>query len=499
MNKVLLTILDGWGHGDKSKSDAIFNSKTPFVDSLYKKYPNSTLLTDGKNVGLPKEQMGNSEVGHLNIGAGRIILQNLLKINQNIKNKNFEKKITPILKQAAKKNKKIHKTGLLSDGGIHSHIYHQITICNIIKKEKIKNVYLHVFTDGRDSNPENSLKYIKKINSTIKHSNLKLGTIIGRYYAMDRDKKWDRIKTAYELLTMAKGVKTKNIKSIIKKNYEQNITDEFIKPICIDENSKIQNNDFVFFFNFRTDRCRQIITALSQKSFNKYGMKKLKLSIHTMTQYDKNFKNVKCLYKNENIKMTLGEIIEKNNLKQLRISETEKYPHVTYFFSGGKEEKFKNEDRILIKSPKVATYDLKPEMSAKNVTKKTIESLKKQKYNFICLNFANPDMVGHTGNYNAVIKALETVDVCLKEVVNCAIKNNYTIIVLADHGNADYMINKNKSPNTAHTKNPVPVFLINSHYKNIKSGILADIAPTVLKIMNVKIPKIINGKSLLEL
>ena len=496
MNKVLLTILDGWGHGDASRSNAIFNAKTPFIDSLYKKHPNSSILTHGQNVGLPNNQMGNSEVGHINIGAGRIVLQNLLKINEEIKNKNFEKKITKILTKS--NNKKIHILGLISDGGIHSHINHLIEICKVVKKEKIKNVYLHLFTDGRDSNPENSLKYIEQINNVIKNSYIKIGSLIGRYYAMDRDKKWDRIKICYDLLTKGKGEKTENIEETIKNSYKKNITDEFIKPICLDEKSIIQNKDFVFFFNFRTDRCRQLITALCQKNKESHKMRKFDLSIYTMTEYDKSFKKINHIYKTKNIENSLGEIIEKNELKQLRISETEKYPHVTYFFSGGKEENFKNEDRCLIKSPMVSTYDLKPEMSAKDVTEKTIYNLKKQKYDFVCLNFANPDMVGHTGNYDAVIKALQTVDSSLEKVINAATKNNYISIIIADHGNAEYMINKNKTPNTSHTKNPVPVFVINSKYHNLKKGILADIAPTILELMELKKPKQMTGKSLIK-
>lgn len=504
MKKVILMILDGWGIGDGSKSDAIANANTPFVDSLYIKYPHTTLTTSGRVVGLPDGQMGNSEVGHINIGAGRIVYQDLELINKAIREKIIDK--NPELVKAfeyAKKNKKaIHFIGLVSEGGVHSSQAHLHYLCDLAKENNIETVFIHAFTDGRDTDPKSGLGYLTRLENHLKNSTAQLVSVIGRYYAMDRDKRWERIKLAYDLLVNGIGEKTKNILPSIEKSYAENITDEFIKPIVkVDDQGKpigeIKENDVVICFNFRTDRCREITQVLTQKDMPEYSMNTLPLYYVTMTNYDHTFKNVHLLYDKADLSMTLGEVLEKANKTQIRIAETEKYPHVTFFFSGGREKEFNGEKRIMAASPKVATYDLKPEMSAIELTTALLPEIEKAEADFICLNYANADMVGHTGDYHAVLKAVETVDTCTKKIVELGIQKGYSFIIIADHGNADYMINEDGTPNTAHTTNPVPCILIDTTYKKIKHGKLADIAPTILTLMGIEIPKEMDGEILI--
>jgi len=504
MRKTALVILDGWGHGKKTNSNAIFRAKTPFIDNLYNKYPNNELITHGEKVGLPKNQMGNSEVGHMNIGAGRIVNQDLLRINKDIKEGSFQTNNTLLkaIEDAKKYKKAIHIIGLISDGGIHSHINHLHTICDLTIKHSLDKVFIHGFTDGRDTDPKSGLEFTSSIIKKYAKTNVKLASITGRYYAMDRDNRWERIALAYMAITNGKGLQTNDILKDIQKSYNNNITDEFIKPIIkVNEQGPIgtiEENDIVICFNFRKDRCRQITSVLTQKDKLKYDLKKMNLSYYTMTNYDKSFNDINILYNKDILENTIGEVISKKGLTQLRIAETEKYPHVTYFFSGGKEETFEKEKRILISSPKVATYDLKPSMSANEVTKACIEEINNNQPDFICLNYANPDMVGHTGDIQAVINALEIIDQNTQSLVHSCVEKGYTIIIIADHGNAEYMINPDESPNTAHTKNKVPIFLINSDYTNISNGKLADVAPTILKIMNIEVPIEMNGKILVS-
>jgi 2,3-bisphosphoglycerate-independent phosphoglycerate mutase len=501
--KVILMILDGWGNSPDPKVSAIDNADTNFIDSLYKKYPYSTLRTDGLHVGLPEGQMGNSEVGHMNLGAGRIVYQDLTKINISIeKNKlKKEKVIAETFEFAKNNNKKIHFLGLISDGGVHSHTDHLKGLIDIAKEYNVES-YIHGFTDGRDVDPKSGSGYISDLNDYIKNSPTQIASITGRYFAMDRDNRWERIKIAYDALINAKGEKSSNLIRSIQNSYDNGCTDEFIKPIIkVDSNnqplSTIKNGDVVIFFNFRTDRGRELTKVLSQNDNLEFDMKKLNLHYVTMTNYDNTFSNIKVIFNKSNLDNTLGEILEKNNKSQLRISETEKYPHVTFFFSGGRENSFKGESRILKNSPKVATYDLKPEMSAYEITDSLVKEIDSGKQDFICLNFANGDMVGHTGSMKAAIKACEAVDKCVETVINCANKNNYTTILIADHGNCETMINADGTPNTAHTTNPVPVILIDKDLKNIKNGILGDIAPTILKLMGVKKPKEMTQESLI--
>ncbi|MDB4059020.1 2,3-bisphosphoglycerate-independent phosphoglycerate mutase [bacterium] len=501
--KVILMILDGWGNSPDPKVSAIDNADTNFIDSLYKKYPYSTLRTDGLHVGLPEDQMGNSEVGHMNLGAGRIVYQDLTKINISIeKNKlKKEKVIAETFEFAKNNNKKIHFLGLISDGGVHSHTDHLKGLIDIAKEYNVES-YIHGFTDGRDVDPKSGSGYISDLNDYIKNSPTQIASITGRYFAMDRDNRWERIKIAYDALINAKGEKSSNLIRSIQNSYDNGCTDEFIKPIIkVDSNnqplSTIKNGDVVIFFNFRTDRGRELTKVLSQNDNLDFDMKKLNLHYVTMTNYDNTFSNIKVIFNKSNLDNTLGEILEKNNKSQLRISETEKYPHVTFFFSGGRENSFKGESRILKNSPKVATYDLKPEMSAYEITDSLVKEIDSGKQDFICLNFANGDMVGHTGSMKAAIKACEAVDKCVETVINCANKNNYTTILIADHGNCETMINADGTPNTAHTTNPVPVILIDKDLKNIKNGILGDIAPTILKLMGVKKPKEMTQESLI--
>jgi len=501
--KTVLIILDGWGHGDKTKSDAIHHANTPFVDSLYTKYPNCELLTDGENVGLPKGQMGNSEVGHLNIGAGRIVYQDLAKINIACQDNSIaeQENLKKSFAYAKEKNTSLHLIGLVSDGGIHSHQKHLYKLCELAQQEGLENVFVHAFTDGRDCDPKSGKGFIQKLEQNL--FGAKIASVCGRYYAMDRDKRWERVKMAYDLLTKGIGESSKNLVDSIQNSYDNGITDEFIKPIVrVDENgnpfAKIQEDDAVICFNFRTDRCREITTVLTQQDMLDFGMNTLNLHYTTMTNYDTTYKNVNVIYNKQNIKNTLGEVLEQHNLSQIRIAETEKYPHVTFFFSGGREKEFVGEKRLMVNSPKVATYDLKPEMSAPEVTATIVAELEKGETDFVCLNFANPDMVGHTGDYEAIKKAVETVDNCAQQVVEAGLKNDYAFIIIADHGNADFVINTDGSPNTAHSTNPVPCFALNTGFEKIENGILGDIAPTILKIMGVEIPTQMTGNILIK-
>lgn len=497
-------ILDGWGYGNDDASNAIKSANTPFFNYLITNYPNSRLKASGEAVGLPEGQMGNSEVGHMNLGAGRVVYQELGRINKAVKEKEFTNH--PVIKEAfnyAKANqKKVHFIGLLSDGGVHSHIEHLKGLCDAAQENDVHEVFIHAFMDGRDTDPNSGLGYIKDLESHLTHSSGKIASVIGRYYAMDRDNRWERVKLAYDLMTHGVGEKTNNIQAAIQRSYAEGITDEFILPIVtVDEFEKplavIEPGDVVLCFNFRTDRGREITVALTQKDFPEYGMKALPLEYITMTTYDETFKNVKVIFTKDDLRQTLGEVLEAQGKKQIRIAETEKYPHVTFFFSGGREKEFVNEKRLLIQSPKVATYDLKPEMSAVEISEAICPELEAEWPDFVCLNFANPDMVGHTGVFEAVVKAVETVDHCMKTVVECGMKHGYSFIILADHGNADYMINADGSANTAHTTNLVPCILIDSEYKHIRDGKLGDIAPTILKIMGIDPPKEMTGDVLI--
>jgi len=501
--KVALLILDGWGYGKKDSSDAIFNAETPVFDSLIKKYPNSTLLTDGENVGLPDGQMGNSEVGHLNIGAGRVIFQDLVKINKAVADNSLASnpELIAAFEYAKKHDKKVHFMGLVSDGGIHSHIKHFQKLCEIAKNEGVQKSFIHAFTDGRDTDPKSGNHFLQQLQNGTKNTSTKIASVVGRYYAMDRDLRWERIKQAYDLLVHGKGEITNDVQAAIEKSYQNGITDEFILPIVVvDENNqaiaKVEPEDVVICFNFRTDRCREITRALHQEDLSEFGMQKLPLYYVTMTNYDNNFKDVHVLFNKDNLQNTLGEVVSQNGLKQIRIAETEKYPHVTFFFSGGREIPFEGEIRLMANSPKVATYDLQPEMSADEVKEKIIAEINAESADFICLNFANPDMVGHTGVFSAIVKAVEKVDTCLGEIVEAGKAHNYSFIIIADHGNADLAVNEDGSPNTAHTTNPVPVILIDSNHDSIKSGKLADVAPTILTLMGLTIPEEMNGEVL---
>ena len=501
--KVILIIMDGWGLGKEKRSDAIQNANVPFVSSLYPKYPNSTLITCGEDVGLPEGQMGNSEVGHLNIGAGRIVYQELQRINVAIREKEFQKNqiLLNSIQYAKENQKKLHLMGLVSDGGVHSHINHLKAILSVCAEHDFHDVLVHAFTDGRDTDPKSGLRYLEDLQNAMNSSTGKIVTITGRYYAMDRDKRWERVKIAYDAMVYGIGVESKDIMQEVKSSYEANITDEFIKPIINTtvEDIKIKEGDAVIAFNYRTDRCREITEVLTQMDMPEFDMKKLNLHYTTMTQYDHKYNNVNVIFQNDDLKNTLGEILSENGKTQLRIAETEKYPHVSFFFNGGRENPFTGEKRIMIPSPKVATYDLQPEMSALEVTETVIHEINTTHPDFICLNFANADMVGHTGVWNAVIKAVETVDSCVEKVVNTALKNNYCVFLTADHGNADYEINEDGTPNTAHTLNPVPFFIIDKAWSGkLKSGKLGDIAPTILKMMDLPIPNEMRGNILIE-
>jgi 2,3-bisphosphoglycerate-independent phosphoglycerate mutase len=501
--KVILIIMDGWGLGKKKESDAIQNAKTPFVSSLYEKYPHSTLVTCGRAVGLPEGQMGNSEVGHLNLGAGRVVYQELERINVAIESGEFEK--NPALLDSinyAKGNKKpLHLIGLVSDGGVHSHINHLKALATICKKHGLENVYIHAFTDGRDTDPKSGIHFLEDLQQHLDKTTGRIATITGRYYAMDRDKRWERIAVAYDALVDRKGEISNDLLASVKSSYQKNVTDEFLKPIinAATPDSGIQNGDAVICFNFRTDRCREITEALTQTAFPDQGMKPFQLHYTTMTLYDHQFKNIHIIFQKDDLVNTIGEVLAQHHKKQIRIAETEKYPHVTFFFSGGREKPFEGEKRIMIPSPKVATYDLKPEVSAFEVTDALLPEIKNQSADFICLNYANADMVGHTGVWNSVVKAVETVDKCVKEIVTAALENNYTVFLTADHGNADYIVNEDGTPNTAHTKNLVPFFIIDNEWRgNIKPGKLGDLAPTILTMMKLPIPAEMKGDILID-
>ena len=503
--KVILMILDGWGITQDPKVSAIYNAKTPFINSLYEKYPNAELRTDGEHVGLPEGQMGNSEVGHMNLGAGRIVYQNLARINKAVKEKTLgqEKVLLDTFNYAKENNKNVHLLGLVSNGGIHAHINHLKGILDVANENKVDNVFLHAFTDGRDCDPKSGTYFINDIQEYMQKTTGELATITGRYYAMDRDNRWERVKEAYDAVVKAEGVKTTDPIATMNSNYDNNITDEFHKPIIITNDTgkpktQIKEGDVVIFFNYRTDRGRELTNALSQQDFPDYDMKKLDLYFTTMTLYDESFKNINVIYNNDNIKNTLGEVLANANKKQIRIAETEKYPHVTFFFSGGQEEPFSGEKRILRNSPKVATYDLKPEMSAYELRDALCDDLNKGEADFVCLNFANGDMVGHTGVMEAAIKACEAVDICVKDVIETGLKNGYSTLLIADHGNCETMMNPDGSPHTAHTTNPVPFILIDNDKIEVNSGILGDVAPTILELMGVNQPKEMTQKSLLK-
>ena len=502
--KVILMILDGWGITQDPKVSAIYNAKTPYINALYDKYPNAQLRTDGEHVGLPQGQMGNSEVGHMNLGAGRIVYQNLARINKAVREKTLgkEKVLLDTFKYAKENNKKVHLLGLVSNGGIHAHIDHLKGILDVAKENKVDNVFLHAFTDGRDCDPKSGTFFINDIQKYMKETTGELATVTGRYYAMDRDNRWERVSEAYHGIVNGVGTKTTDAMATINKNYQEGLTDEFHKPIIITNEegtakAKIEEGDAVIFFNYRTDRGRELTNALCQNDFPDYGMKKLDLYFTTITLYDTSFTGINVIYNNDNIKNTLGEVLAEAGKKQIRIAETEKYPHVTFFFSGGQETPFKGESRILRNSPKVATYDLKPEMSAYELKDALCEDLEKGEADFVCLNFANGDMVGHTGIMEAAIKACEAVDICAKEVIETGLANGYSTLLIADHGNCETMMNPDGSPHTAHTTNPVPFILIDDEIKSIKSGILGDIAPTILELMGVKQPKEMTQHSLL--
>lgn len=496
--KTALIIMDGWGLGKIKKSDAIQNANVPFVSSLYSKYPNTTLITCGEDVGLPDGQMGNSEVGHLNLGAGRIVYQELQRINVAIKNGTFQKNETLLsaIRHAKNNNKTLHLIGLVSDGGVHSHINHVKAILSVCAAEKLSDVLIHAFTDGRDTDPKSGLGFIRDLQQYTISSTGQIATITGRYYAMDRDKRWERVKFAYDAMVDGIGEKSDDLIKNIEASYANGITDEFLKPVINNKLNKtsMAEGDVVICFNFRTDRCREITEVLTQQDMPEFDMKKISLHYTTMTQYDHSFQNVNVIFENDDLKNTLGEMLSLYGKSQLRIAETEKYPHVSFFFSGGREKPFEGEKRIMIPSPKVATYDLKPEMSAEDVAKAAINEINGESPDFICLNFANADMVGHTGVWESVIKAVETVDHCTEKVVSAALQKNYTVFLTADHGNADYEINEDGSPNTAHTLNPVPLFIIDNNWKgNIKNGKLGDIAPTILDFMGLPIPEEMTG------
>lgn len=503
--KVILVIMDGWGLGQTPTADAIKQANTPFVNGLYGQYPHTTLVTCGEAVGLPDGQMGNSEVGHLNLGAGRIVYQELQRINVAIRTGELaaNPQLNASITYARTHGKALHLMGLVSDGGVHSHINHLMAICDLCKQAGLEKVYIHAFTDGRDTDPKSGLLFMQQLEDHLRESVGTVATVSGRYYAMDRDKRWERVKLAYDCLVKSEGPKAVSATTAIAQAYENNITDEFIFPTVITQAdgspvAAIQADDAVICFNFRTDRCREITEVLTQRAIPEQHMQPLPLHYTTMTRYDQQFQNIHVIFENDNLTNTLGEVLEGNGKKQLRIAETEKYPHVTFFFSGGREVPFTGESRIMVPSPKVATYDLQPEMSANEITDLLIPEIEKSEADFICLNYANTDMVGHTGVFSAAMKAAETVDGCVQRVVTAGLNNGYTIFLTADHGNADFMINEDGSPNTAHTLNPVPFFIIDKEWRGeIRSGKLGDLAPTILTVMGIKIPAEMTGNVLI--
>ena len=505
MKKFGLIILDGWGLGKKDKSDGVFMANTPFMDSLMQNYPNTTLTTFGEAVGLPEGQMGNSEVGHLNIGAGRIVYQELTRINKSIRERDFfeNPKLVEAMKLAKEKNRKLHLMGLVSRGGVHSSQDHLVALCNMAEQYGLQNVFIHAFTDGRDCDPKSGRRFLAELEKEIENKSAKVATLVGRYYAMDRDNRWERVAEAYHAIVNRKGKEFDSADSAIQDAYAQNLTDEFLPASIINVgegvDASISDDDVVISFNFRTDRPREISTALTQTAFHEQNMHPLNLHYFTMTQYDEKFKGIQVIFEKDNLKNTLGEVVSQANLTQVRIAETEKYPHVTFFFSGGREAPFPGESRLLVNSPKVATYDLQPEMSAFEVRDKIVTSIQTDAPDFFCLNFANPDMVGHTGVFEAIVKAVETVDSCLKDVIEAGKQKGYEFLVIADHGNADYCMNEDGSPNTAHSMNPVPAILVTEEKElTLSKGILADVAPTIIGRMGIPIPVEMTGKNLTD-
>ncbi|KEO73158.1 2,3-bisphosphoglycerate-independent phosphoglycerate mutase [Anditalea andensis] len=504
--KVILMILDGWGLATNPEVSAIAKAKTPFIDSLFENYPHSKLDASGLAVGLPEGQMGNSEVGHMNIGAGRVVYQDLVKINKAVQEGDLRS--NPVLQRSFEKAKargsKVHFIGLVSDGGVHSHINHVKGLCDAAKANGVSEAYIHAFTDGRDTDPKGGITYLQELQAYLNESTGKIASVVGRYYAMDRDNRWERVKLAYDAMVNGEGEKSRNILEALKKSYDNGVTDEFIRPIIqVDEKGvpvgNIEKDDVVICFNFRTDRGREITQVLTQRDFPEYQMEKLELDYITFTTYDETFNNVKVLFEKDNLQNTLGEVLSNAGKTQIRIAETEKYPHVTFFFSGGREMAFQGESRIMCSSPKVATYDLKPEMSAFEITTKINAELDKQDADFVCLNFANADMVGHTGVFEAAVKACEAVDKCAKSVIKKALANDYSIIVIADHGNSDCMINEDGSPNTAHTTNLVPCIMVDKTDRlEVNDGKLGDLAPTILTMMGVAIPPEMTGDVLIK-
>ena len=504
-NKVLLMILDGWGNGDHSKSDVIYTVGPKYINAMTEKYPHAELKTDGENVGLPEGQMGNSEVGHLNIGAGRVVYQDLVKINRACRDNSIleNKEIVSAFEYAKREGVNVHFMGLVSDGGVHSSLDHLFKLCDISKHYGIDNTFVHCFMDGRDTDPRSGKGFIVALEEHMAKSTGKIASIIGRYYAMDRDKRWERVKIAYDQLVNGIGEKSTNMAEAMQKSYDEGVTDEFVKPIVnVDAEGNaigtIKPNDVVIFFNYRNDRAKELTIVLTQQDMPEEGMHTMPLSYCCMTPYDAKFEGLHILFDKDNVPNTIGEYIANEGLKQLRIAETEKYAHVTFFLNGGREDKFAEEDRILVASPKVATYDLQPEMSAYEVKDKLVEALAEQKYDFICLNFANGDMVGHTGVYEAIEKAVKAVDECVKDVVEAAKTNGYEVVQIADHGNADNAVNADGTPNTAHSLNPVPIVVVSERVAKVKDGILADVAPTVLDLMGLAKPAEMTGESLVE-
>ncbi len=498
--KVGLIILDGWGIGKNDHSNAILSAQTPFTHQLNDTAAHATLRTDGEFVGLPEGQMGNSEVGHMNIGAGRVVYQDLVKIHLSIRNNELHKNevLLAALQHAKKENRNVHFIGLVSDGGVHSHINHLKALVDICEEQELSKVFIHAITDGRDCDPKSGEGFIEDLENHLEGKQAKIASVIGRYFAMDRDKRWERVKKAYDLFVTGSHEKSPSASLAVAQSYVNGITDEFIEPIQIEGNYQaIEEGDVVICFNFRTDRCREITMALHQQDFPDFGMKKLPLYYVTMTRYDDSFQNVHILFEKDNLMHTLGETLSAANKTQLRIAETEKYPHVTFFFNGGREEPFEGESRLMVPSPKVATYDLQPEMSAKEIASSCIQFLQEKTPDFFCLNFANPDMVGHTGVYEAIVRAIETTDACLKQVAETAIQLGYSLIVIADHGNADCAVNEDGSPNTAHTTNPVPVWIVDKEITKVNNGKLADVAPTVLTLLGIEKPQTMSGVSLI--
>ena len=498
--KVGLIILDGWGIGKNDHSNAILSAQTPFTHQLNDTAAHATLRTDGEFVGLPEGQMGNSEVGHMNIGAGRVVYQDLVKIHLSIRNNELHKNevLLAALQHAKKESKNVHFIGLVSDGGVHSHINHLKALVDICEEQELSKVFIHAITDGRDCDPKSGEGFIADLENHLEGKQAKIASVIGRYFAMDRDKRWERVKKAYDLFVSGSHEKSPSASLAVAQSYVNGVTDEFIEPIQIEGNYQaIEERDVVICFNFRTDRCREITMALHQQDFPEFGMKKLPLYYVTMTRYDDSFQNVHILFEKDNLMHTLGETLSEANKTQLRIAETEKYPHVTFFFNGGREEPFDGESRLMVPSPKVATYDLQPEMSAKEIASSCIQFLHEKTPDFFCLNFANPDMVGHTGVYEAIVKAIETTDACLKQVAETAIELGYSLIVIADHGNADCAVNEDGSPNTAHTTNPVPVWIVDKEITKVNDGKLADVAPTVLALLGIEKPQTMSGVSLI--